>query len=345
MDELTGRQREVLKFIVQQYVDTMHPVASKRITHELLPQYSSATIRNDMAELERLGLITHLHTSAGRIPTDRGYRFFVESLMEVPDLPLTEQMLIRHQFHQVALQLEQWTRLAAAVMARMAGLAAVVTAPQLRQTRLKHVELIAVQETLVLIVVVTQAGTVKQTLVAVDEAVAQEQLRTLSDALNARFHDQTADQMLAESQVQAGAELEATIVREMVGLLRGASASTLSDWIYYDGLVNVLRAPEFSAQHERAQRMVELLRSGAFVAALLPYTARPGEVQVIIGSENPTDELRECAVVLARYGVGADLTGLLGVIGPTRMPYERSISVVRFMAGLMSDLLMDLYSA
>ena len=341
MDELTARQREVLKFIIQHYVATMHPVASRHIMQQLLPQYSSATIRNDMAELERMGLVTHLHTSAGRIPTDQGYRFFVEALMDVPDLPLTEQNLVRHQFHQVSLQLEQWTRLAAAMMARMAGLAAVVTAPELRQTRLKHVELIAVQEALVLIVVVTQAGTVKQAFVASEESISQERLRALSDDLNDRYRDQTSDQIARDSDDHH--DFESAILREITGLLRSATASTISETFSHDGLAHVLRAPEF-AQQERAQRVLELLRTGAFLEAVWPYATSPGEVRVLIGSENPQDDLRECAVVLARYGAGSDMSGLLGLVGPTRMPYQRSISVVRFMADLMSDLLIDLYS-
>ena len=342
MDGLTSRQREVLKFVVEQYVETRHPVASKRIMQELLPQYSSATIRNDMADLERLGLITHQHTSAGRIPTEQGYRYFVESVMEVPDLPPDEQMLVRHQFHQVSLQLDQWMRLAAAMLAHLAGLAAVVTAPELRQPRLKHVELIGVQETLVLVVVVTQAGTVKQSFVAVDEAVSQERLRALSDALNARFGGQAAEQIVLDEQFRPS--LEMAVLGEIVHRLRSTPATTSGELIYHDGLANVLRAPEF-AEQARAQRLLELLRGGGFVAALLPYAARPGEVQVIIGGENPRDELHDCAVVLARYGASPEISGLLGVVGPTRMSYQRSTSVVRFMAGLMSDLLMDLYSA
>ena len=341
VERLTDRQREVLKYIVQQHVDSTLPVASKRITEQLLPQFSSATIRNDMAELERLGLITHLHTSAGRIPTDQGYRFFVETLVEAPELSQPEQMLVRHQFHQVALQLEQWTRLAAAVLSRMAGLAAVVTAPQLRQSRLKHVELIAVQETVALVVVVTQAGAVKQSVVAVEEPVTQPELRALSDGLNARFADQTAEQIVVEA--QPWASLEATVLREIVALLRSEVAGAISEQIVFDGLSNVLRAPEF-AQQERAQRVLNLMRDGAFVRTLLPYAADVGEVQVLIGDENPWDDLRQCAVVLARYGAGGEIAGLVGVIGPTRMTYGRSIATVRFMSGLMSDLLMDMYS-
>jgi heat-inducible transcriptional repressor len=341
VERLSERQRDVLRYIVQSYVDSNAPVASKRITAELLPQFSSATVRNDMAELERLGLITHLHTSAGRIPTDLGYRYFVESLMAVPELSPRDQMLVRHQFHQVALQLEQWTRLAAAVLARMAGLAAVVTAPQLGQSRLKHVELVSVQEAIILVVVVTQAGAVQQSVVALDEPVTQLQLRSISDSINARHADQTADAIALD--VSLRSPLETALTREVTTLLRGGPAGTSGDQIVYDGVANVLRAPEF-AQQERAQRLMELMRDGGFVRALLPYAAAVGEVQVLIGDENPWDELRQCAVVLARYGAGANIAGLVGVIGPTRMPYERSIATVRFMAGLMSDLLMDMYS-
>lgn len=341
VERLSERQREVLRYIVQTYVDSTAPIASKRISQELLPQFSSATIRNDMAELERHGLITHLHTSAGRIPTDLGYRYFVESLMAVPELPQRDQMLVRHQFHQVALQLEQWTRLAAAVLARMAGLAAVVTAPQLRQSRLKHVELVGIQEATVLVVAVTQAGAVQQSVVALDEPVTQGHLRALSDTLNARFADHTADSIAMD--IGARSPLEAAVTREVASLLRSGPAGASGEQIVYDGVANVLRAPEFAHQ-ERARRLMELMRDGGFVRALLPHATAIGDVQVLIGEENPWDELRQCAVVLARYGAGAEIAGLVGVIGPTRMPYERSIATVRFMADLMSDLLMDMYS-
>jgi heat-inducible transcriptional repressor len=341
VDRLTERQRDVLRYIVQQYVESSAPVASKRIAVDLLPQFSSATIRNDMAELERLGLITHLHTSAGRIPTDVGYRYFVESLMGVPELPDPEQRLVRHQFHQVALQLEQWTRLAAAMLARLAGLAAVVTAPQFRASRLKNIELVAVQETIVLLVVVTQTGTVKQSIISLAEPATQPQLRAVSDAINARFVDYSAETVALDQTPRAG--LEATIVREVVSLLSSGPVGAVGDQIVYDGVANVLRAPEF-AQQQRAQGLLELMRDGQFVRTLMPMAAAVGDVQVLIGEENPWDELRQCAVVLARYGVGGDVAGLVGVIGPTRMTYDRSIATVRFMAGLMSDLLVDMYS-
>ena len=159
---LTERQRAILRFIVREYVATGRPVGSKAIGERARIGVSSATIRNEMAALEALGYLEHLHTSGGRIPTDRGYRYFVANLMGNIELPSSERLMILHQFRQVELQLEQWVELAAATLAQAAGNVSVVSAPVPQAPRLRHIELVALQPRLGLVIIVTADGAVRQ---------------------------------------------------------------------------------------------------------------------------------------------------------------------------------------
>src|SRR5947209_4123766 len=166
--KISDRQRAILSIIVEQYVSTARPVASEQIVNSYNLNVSSATVRNDMADLERAGLIMQPHTSAGRVPTDRGYRYFVENLMNPTSLSTDEQRMIRHQFHQIEMNAEEWVRLAAAVLARTVHAAAMATAPRSTAVRLKHFELIAISESRIMIVLVGHDGTVTQQMLTTD---------------------------------------------------------------------------------------------------------------------------------------------------------------------------------
>src|SRR3712207_4027636 len=180
---LSERQQAILRLIVQEYVATGRPVGSKTLVERHGIAYSSATIRNEMADLETAGYVQHLHTSGGRVPTDRGYRYFVHQLLGDVELPSSEQIMIRHQFRQVELQLEQWMELAATVLARAAGNVSVVTAPRTATPRLRHLELIALQPRLGLLILVTADSSVRQVMVHWPEEVEQDALSRLADAL------------------------------------------------------------------------------------------------------------------------------------------------------------------
>ena len=172
MDELTPRQEKILNIIVRDYVSSVMPVSSERVLQDLGLAISSATVRNDMAVLEEMGYISHPHTSAGRLPTTKGYRYFVERLMGQAELPLAERLMIQHQFHQVEGDQEQWLRLAAATLARSLPSAALVIPPKPTQCHLKQMQLVSIHDTVVLLVVVLQEGTLKQAILTVTEPAA-----------------------------------------------------------------------------------------------------------------------------------------------------------------------------
>ena len=176
---LSDRQQAVLRLVIEEYVNSATPISSKTISAGHSMGVSSATIRNEMATLEEMGYLTHPHTSAGRVPTEAGYRYFVQKLMEQIDLPIEEQRMINHQFHQARLELDQWLRLSAAVLAHTSQNASLVTAPKSERCYLKHLELISIQDDVALLILVLQGGLVKQQILTLDTAVDQNELHSL----------------------------------------------------------------------------------------------------------------------------------------------------------------------
>lgn len=338
--EISPRQQTILKLIVQEYVTSGRPVGSKTLTQRYNVGVSPATIRNEMAELEQHGFVQQLHTSGGRIPTDRGYRYFVHHLMGSPELPSGDQIMIRHQFRQVEVQLDQWVDFAASVLAETAGTVSIVTAPRTTVARLRHFELISLQPQLALLILVTQESAVRQMMLHLPTVHDQAQLSRIADTLVPSVRGLSSDE-IAE-RVPGAADLAAWVLEHVVTGLRGLDSVDRTQ-IRHSGIENILGEPEFAGAD--AHSVLELLRGGTLLSAVLPALSSGDDVQVFIGDENPADALRRFGVVMASYGIDGEVTGILGVLGPTRMSYWRSISSVRYMARLMSDLMEDLYSA
>jgi len=342
MDELTPRQRMILGLVVREYVKSAAPVSSRALVDNYGLDVSTATVRNELAYLEDLGYLTHPHTSAGRVPTHRGYRRFVERLLGEVQLPLQERRTIAHQFHQARWDFEQWMPLAASVLARTARGAALVTLPQAAQLVYKHLQLISTQGRLVLLVLVLRGGMVKQQMLNLTEHFTQEDLNEASDRLNQLCNGLTAGEV--QARIGDLPPFEADVARLVVDMIRRTESHTAGT-VYRDGLSEVLQQPEF-AEGERAQGLVRVVEESSFLEAVLADALSPevGSVRVLIGGEGHWEELRACSLVLGRYGVAGFATGALGVVGPTRMFYGRAISAVRFVSGLLSDLVYDMYA-
>ncbi|RME82726.1 MAG: heat-inducible transcription repressor HrcA [Caldilineae bacterium] len=335
---LTPRQRIILGLVVQEFINTAEPVGSRYLVEHYDLKVSPATVRNEMKRLEELGYLTHPHTSAGRVPTHRGYRYFVQHLLHESSLPPTLQHTIRHQFYQIQQELDQWVRLSASVLARTVNSAAITTMPRLANAQFKHVELISLQPRTFLMVLVLVGGAVRQQLINVEAPWTQTELSSLSEDLNRRLAGMDWSQM---RQLEPDPD---PLARQMTDLITDVlyHEDRRSERIYRDGLTNVLQAPEF-AQKGEARRFVEIFEEPSPIQPLIEETRQLPGVQVIIGGEKPYDHLPDISLVLSRYGQPSQGTGILGVVGPIRMPYGRTISAVRFMAHLMSSLVADLY--
>lgn len=343
--DMTDRRQLILKLVIQEYIESpAKPVASETLQKKYGLQYSSATIRNELAALEELGLLTHLHTSAGRIPTDAGYRYFVENLMDRQALSAQEQRTIQHQFYQVRGEIDQWIHLAAAVLARTAHNAAVVTPPRAYQVRFKHLELIAIYETVVLMVLVLHDGTIKQQSLTTEQPQQQDDLRALAERFNTRLHGATVDQVeqfAAEAVEPPLTALERSVLEVIIRAMQQMEGQ-INEALHHDGLLEMLGQPEF-ARVDRVRQVLQILEEGKGIGPLIPQALNSDGVQVVIGGEHGQDTMREYSVILSRYGRSGEVAGVVGIFGPTRMPYPRSISSVRYISTVMSDLLAELY--
>ena len=338
---LTDRRARILSLIVDEYVDTAMPVGSETIVRKHRLPISAATIRNEMARLEEDGYITHPHTSAGRVPSDKGYRYYVEALMEEETLSWQERETIRHQFHQAGGALEEWLQLAAAVLAQAVHNIAVVTTPRARASRLRHIELVGLQEFMVLFVLVLQEARVLQRVLPLNESAGQEELTVTGHRLTELFEGLDARRIRRFGRGESGSPslspFEAQVAEaacEMMSL----EDEGRHDEAVLDGLRHMLGQPEFSTG-ERVLEIIDVLEERR-LTSVLPLRRLASEgVTVIIGGENQPDAMRHCSVIVSRYGVLDYLNGAVAVVGPTRMRYSRTIPTVRYISSLMSELL------
>lgn len=332
---LSDRQQNILGLVVRAYIEDGAAVGSKTLVERYRLDYSPATVRNELSYLTDLGYIVQPHTSSGRIPTEKGYRYFVERLVGGFELPLTDRQMIQHQFHQARLELEQWLRLAAAVLAHVSQGASFVTAPRPRFNRFKHVQLISTQGRLVLMVLVLYGGSVKQQMLTLATPLPQPRLSEAADRLNHAFEAMNYDEIQAR---RVGLEeLESDVTQLVLDILRRSDAHVITQ-IYRDGIGNIV-------DDEGTRAAVRVLEQRPLLADVVSelITADQNGVHVVIGGEGKWEELKNCTLILSRYGTGEDLAGEVAVVGPTRMAYGRNISAVRFVADLMSGFVNEYY--
>ncbi|HVM24356.1 MAG TPA: heat-inducible transcriptional repressor HrcA [Candidatus Limnocylindrales bacterium] len=345
--ELTDRQRSILRAVVEDYVLTAVPVGSKALVSRYRLGVSPATVRSAMAELEAMGLLSHPHTSAGRVPSDLGYRLYVESLMREAELDHADQLMIRHQFSQVQLTSNEWLRLAASILAGSTHSASVVTPARSRRARFGHVQLVALADgTRLLVLVLADGNVVQRRLDRValerrlpDVTLDQPSLDLAAGTLNRELSGLSGPQVRRRAAKLPGA---AAPIAETVAALLDEADSVVVEDVFTDGIIHVLEQPEF-AEGSKLRPILEVIQRSDFLQQLLPVLTRHGGVHVIIGRENMNDAMHEVSLVFAPYGSPGAALGMLGVLGPTRMPYPRAIPTVRYLSTLMNELISSHY--
>jgi heat-inducible transcriptional repressor len=339
VQKLTERQEFLLGLIVREYVESAQPVASKNLVDKYRLDFSSATTRNDMLTLAEAGYLRQPHTSAGRVPTEDGYRYFVQRLLGETELPAAEKRTISHQFFQARGDMDQWMRLAAAILAHHSSAASLVTAPMAEKAVFRQLQLISIKGRQALLVLVLQDGKVQQQFLSLDDPLDQEDFSQVANQINQQLDG--ADAAKVEGLMDAMAPLARAVTTVVADLMRRADFVATAE-IVHDGLTNVLMAPEFS-NPDLASRTLRMLEEqnllGEFLSRALG--SEVGGVQVVIGGEGDWEDLRDCSIVIARYGAPGFATGTLGVIGPMRMAYGRTISAVRYVSSVMSDLVSE----
>ena len=298
---LTDRRKQLLRHIVEEYVETAQPVGSRTLVDKYELSLSAATIRNEMAALEDEGLVAQPHTSAGRVPTDTGYRYYVESLM--PEEALTEDLrqTIRHQFHQAARELEEWARLAAAILATRLRNAAVVTTPHSPEPRVRWIELVGVHDYLALLIIVLEEARVLQQTLTLDQPFSQEELTSLARRLNDLMAGKSAAEISEQKIVSSPVEI--SVRRATTDLLKSADELT-PEPSFMDGVRDLLMQPEFTEGGRIADLLGVLEERN--ISKAIPISAGRDEtsdehaVSIIIGGEHPVNEMQLCSVVTTR---------------------------------------------
>jgi heat-inducible transcriptional repressor len=343
---LDARAQAILRTIIEEYVTSAQPVGSQALVERYSIGVSSATVRNIMADLERAGYLSHPHTSAGRVPTDAGYRIFVESISESVTLAPVEQLMIRHQFGQVEYATDQWFRLAAATLASVTREAGLATPAKATSAELRHLDLVPAGERTAALVLVLSENTVKHCLLPLERPFEPAEMERAAMQLSGLLSGGTAETIERELASMPGSSPEDRLVRaaaeRALAVMREFDAAAVED-VFSEGLLNVMAAPEFS-QSEKLRRVFTALQDHDYLGRLVHRVAQTGAVQVFIGAENESAEMQEVSLVVAPYGTPGRAVGLVGVLGPTRMAYPHAISSVRYVSGLINEMVGHLHA-
>ena len=332
---LDPRAQHLLKTLIERYVSDGQPVGSRALSRHSGLDLSPATIRNVMADLEEMGFLASPHTSAGRVPTPKGYRFFVDSLMVVK--PLEQREIHRLEGELTADRPQQLASAAAGVLSHLTQFAGVVMTPRRREATFRHIEFLRLADRRVLLILVSSEGDVQNRILHTEQPYTQSQLIEATNFFNVHF----AGQPFANIRTRIAADLRALredIARLMTAAVdAGEGALAEGESLVVTGERNLLNTEDFASNMQRLRRLFDLFDQKTTILHLLDLSQRAHGVQIYIGGESGVAPLDECSVITAPYEVNGQVIGTLGVIGPTRMAYERVIPIVDITAKLLSN--------
>jgi len=338
--KLTDRGQKILEAIIEEYIATAQPVGSKVLTQNQGIKLSPASVRNVMAELEDLGYLVSPHTSAGRIPTEKGYRFYVDTILRVSEMDPRQQDRIELQYRQQGLQMTDMLREASRTLSSISHYTGLVMIPRLKATIFRHIEFVKLSPRLILAVFVTQSGLVQNKLVEVDEDLSPRELEKITNYLNQTMTGLSIQDVRTRIITEMAQEkaLYDQLVRRAFTLSSAALVDESSGDVIIEGTSRFLEQPEFS-DLDCMKRIVQTFEQKSALVELLDRGLETKGVQVIIGSETEHTELSDCSLITAAYSGKRGTLGTLGVIGPNRMPYATIIPIVDYTASLISRLL------
>lgn len=338
--KLTDRSQKILEAIIEEYIATAQPVGSKALTQNQGIKLSPASVRNVMAELEELGYLVSPHTSAGRIPTEKGYRFYVDTILRVSEMDRRQKDRIELQYRQQGLQMTDMLREASRTLSSISHYTGLVMVPRLKATIFRHIEFVKLSQRLILAVFVTQSGLVQNKLVEVDEDLSPRELEKITNYLNQTMNGLSIQDVRTRIITEMAQEkaLYDQLMRRAFTLSSAALVDESNGDVIIEGTSRFLEQPEFS-DLDCMKRIVQTFEQKSALVELLDRGLESKGVQVIIGSETEHTELSDCSLITAAYSGKRGTLGTLGVIGPNRMPYATIIPIVDYTASLISRLL------
>lgn len=336
---LDERKRKVLRAIIDDYIDTAEPVGSRTIVRRYELGVSPATIRNEMADLEMLGYLEQPHASAGRIPSAKGYRFYVDCLMDPQILNANEVTLIKQWYDSRVKEVNEVFQETAKLLSRVTRNVSLVLAPQISQCAFKYLQFLPFDETKVLAVVVTDTGFVENKLMEIPPGISMEDLQRIAEVINNQLTGLRFDQIRGDllTDLQQQVIKHPILFQSSIDLLRRTSNVQKGDKVYLGGTTQLLSQPEFK-DLEKVKAILTMLEEDQLLCDILA-PADTGVVNVTIGTENKFTGIQQCSMVTATYRLHGHIIGTIAVLGPTRMEYARMISVMEFMTRQLTEVL------
>ncbi len=330
--ELDERKEKILKAIIQNYLETGEPVGSRTISKYSDLKLSSATIRNEMSDLEELGYIIQPHTSAGRIPSDKGYRFYVDQLIQEKETEVTQvRDVVIQRVDRIELLLKQMAK----ILANNTNYATLISGPQYHQTKIKFIQLSCVEAGKLLIVTVLEGNIIKNSIVSLDAELTDDDILSLNILLNSGLNGLTMEQInldvITRMKGQAGerSHIVDVVLSEVADAIRSGEEDLQ---IYTEGTTNIFKYPELSDGNKASQLIGTLEQKELWREILTDDDAdsdSKNEIQVYIGSETQVQSMKDCSIVTANYELGDGLRGTIGIVGPKRMDYDKVVSTLR----------------
>lgn len=344
--ELSDRKRKILQTIIEEYIGTAEPVGSRVLSKRNDMGFSSATIRNEMADLEDMGYLVQPHTSAGRIPTDIGYRFYVDSLMQRYNISMEAIARMQQELENRVNQLDVLIKKASLITSALTNYTTVVSTPELNRTKIKKIDLILLGGQNVMLIVVTKTGIVRNRVMQID--IDERSVEKLSHILNERLCDLTGDEitfaMIEELQheIKQRVQLDLKSLLEILNFVYETIGLLETTEVYVDNMQSILNYPEYK-DVGKAREILNFLDDAENVRTLMRAPADGEDMQIVIGNENPFEQLRDCSLVTVNYSVKGHPIGKIGVIGPKRMNYAMVVSSLDCISKNINKILYELY--
>ncbi len=335
---LSERKLKILQAIISDFIKTAEPVGSRTLSKKFDLGISPATIRNEMADLEEMGYLTHPHTSAGRVPSEMAYRLYVNEMMGKSELSDEVKTAISNQLYDNVMELEKTVQHAAKILSEITNLTSFAMTPTKDRDTLKYINLLPVDETTVVLMIVSDSGKVSNTALRINVPYTEDNLELLSKTMTYNYRGKTISEALATDIIESirnDMEAMSGLAQNVMPNFMRTLEEMLNVNLYMDGLTNIFSIPEYNSDIDRAKTFLEMLgKKEDFTRTLVN---RENGVMITIGHENVDDTMKDCSVITATYHVNGELAGKIGVIGPTRMQYGEITSVIEYLTDNISN--------
>lgn len=340
--DIDERKIKILQAIINDYINTAEPVGSRTIAKKYNLGISSATIRNEMADLEEMGYLEHLHTSSGRKPSDKGYRLYVDKIMQVPSISLEEELLIKSQLLNTALyEVDKIVKQATQLLSELTKLTCIVKAPSAKQDYIKSIQLISIDNSSVLVVIITESGIIKNTIIRINKPISNDILSKLNNLLNAKLRNLTIEEINLSviNSIRNDFANHEEIFDAIIPVLYDSLSEAQASRVYSEGTTNIFNYPEYN-DIGKAREFLYLLDNKETIQKLLNTN---NDISISIGEENYLEGAKDYSVISGVYSLGGRPLGAIGVIGPTRMPYSKIVSLLTKVVKEINDALGKTY--